>query len=436
MSLSLYARVAAILLAGLLVALGISVWLQSSERDQLLRRAETQSFSDQIVSAVQLLEATPAAQRQDARRTLARSGLQAEPVPPEAVHAGSPRGMLPEVLAQRLGSAREVRSRGTGPGGAVPGAIAQARSVDVRLEDGQWMRLTEQSPALNVTGLPTVLWLQLGLVLLLVAGVSLLAVRQATQPLQRLSAAAEALGQDLEAPPLPDAGSPEMRQAARSFNQMQMRLRHLMHERERALAAVSHDLRTPLTRLRLRSEWVDDETLRAELGKDIDAMAALIDTTLDYLREHRNQEPFQPVDIQALLESLVDDASQQGRSLTVQGQVHHAWPVRWMSLRRALQNLIDNAFKYAGDATLVVQEQADALRVGVWDHGPGIAEAELAAVVRPYYRVDKARSDPSLGVGLGLSIVSEVARAHHGRLELSNRPEGGLSAMLVLPKAE
>ncbi len=431
---SLYARVAAILLAGLLVSLGTSVWLQTSEREQLLRRADVQSFSEQIVRAVQLLEASPGWQRKTVLSTLTRSGLLAELLTPEAVHAGSPRGMLPTMLAQRLGSAREVRNRGSGQAGAGHGAGLQARSLDVQLQDGQWVRLTEQSPSPTVPSLSTPLLVQLAMVLILVAGVSLLAVRQATQPIHRLSEAAEALGQNLDAPPLPDQGSPEMRQAAHTFNQMQSRIKTLLSERERALAAVSHDLRTPLTRMRLRSEMVDDDLLREQLGADIDAMATLINTTLDYLRERQSQEPLRPVDINALLESLADDARAQGRLITLDGFAAHSWPVRLISLRRALQNLIDNAFKYAGDATLAVQESGDFLHLGVRDHGPGIAASELHQVVQPYYRVDKARTGPTVGVGLGLSIVSEVAQAHGGRLELSKPAHGGLSAMLVLPR--
>jgi signal transduction histidine kinase len=432
---SLYARVASILLAGLLVALGISVWLQTSEREQVLQRADAQSFSEQIANAVQLLEATPVTQRAAVLSALARAGLQADLLAPDAVHNGSPRGMLPTVLAQRLGSPREVRSRGAGLAGAGHGAGFQARSMDVRLQDGQWVRLTEQSPAPAAPGLSTALLLQLAMLLLLVAGVSLLAVRQATQPIQQLSAAAEALGQNLDAAPLPDQGSPEMRQAARTFNQMQSRIKSLLLERERALAAVSHDLRTPLTRLRLRSELVDDESLREQLGADIEAMANLINTTLDYLRERQTQEPVRPVNINALLESLVDDARAQGRTITLEGFAEQSWPVRLIGLRRALQNLIDNAFKYAGDATLVVHESGDWLHLGVRDHGPGIAASELTQVVQPYYRVDKARTDTAMGVGLGLSIVNEVARAHGGQLALSTPPQGGLCAMLILPRS-
>jgi len=436
MNLSLTARVAAILLAGLLVVLGISVWLQASERDQLLRRADSQSFSEQIVSAVQLLEATAPTRLADAQANLARAGLRAEPITPEAAHPKPPRGMLPELLAQRLGGAREVRSRGSGPGGIDAGGSPQARSVDVRLANGQWFRLTEQTPAAPASGLPTALWLQLGAVLLLVAGVSVLAVHLATQPLKRLATAAEALGRDLDAPPLPVAGSAEMRHAAQAFNAMQAQIRALVQERERALAAVSHDLRTPLTRLRLRCELVDDETLRAQLDKDISAMASLIDSTLGYLRERSSNEPLRALDLNALLESLADDARVQGRSVTVHGFIEDSYPGRLSSLRRALQNLIDNAFKYgATEVTLEALDDATSVRLNVSDNGPGIAPQELTKVTQPYYRPDPARSRADGSVGLGLAIASDVARQHGGRLELSNQANGGLCASLVLARA-
>jgi len=306
----------------------------------------------------------------------------------------------------------------------------------VRLQSGQWIRLTEQSPAVTVSGLPTALWLQLGVVLLVVAGVSVLAVHLATLPLKRLATAAEALGRDLDAAPLPVAGSAEMRHAAQAFNTMQSHIRSLVQERERALAAVSHDLRTPLTRLRLRCELVDDDALRAQLDKDISAMASLIDSTLGYLRERSSQEPVRPLDLNALLESLADDARVQGRPVSVQGFIHDSYPGRLSSLRRALQNLIDNAFKYgATEVTLEALDNATSVRLNVLDNGPGIAPQELDKVSQPYYRPDPARSRADGSVGLGLAIVSDVARQHGGRLELSNQANGGLCASLVLARA-
>ena len=426
----LYARIALILLISLVVSQGVSFWLQNKERTDVVQQARGQNFSEQIAAAVQLLEASTAVQRQHSVAALARSGLRAELLAADAVHPNAPRGSLPAVLAQRLGGAREVRARGNGPAGAM------ARSVDVQLADGQWVRLTEQAAKAAATpALSAALLTQLGLTLALVAGVTLLAVRQTTQPLAQLARAADRLGHNLDAAPLPETGSSEMQQAATAFNTMQTRIRALVQERERALAAVSHDLRTPLTRMRLRCELIDDDNLREQLGSDIDAMAALIDSTLAYLRGHQSQEAVRPLDLNALLASLIDDAQVQGRTVTLQGIASSFYPGRLSGLRRALQNLIDNAFKHgARNVTLTAQDDPQWLRLGVQDDGPGIAPQELTRVTEPYYRCDRARSQADGSVALGLAIVSDVARLHGGTLELANLPGGGLRATLCLPR--
>jgi len=435
LSKSLYARIALILLLGLAVSQGVSFLLQNQERTDVVQQARGQNFSEQIASAVQLLEASTPTQRQQSLAALTRSGLRAEFLSTDAVHPNPPRGSLPAILAQRLGGAREVRVKGNGPVGAsVPGAMA--RSVDVQLADGQWVRLTEQAAKAAATpALSTALLAQLGLTLALVAGVTLLAVRQTTQPLSQLALAADWLGHDLDAAPLSETGSSEMQQAAKAFNTMQTRIRALVEERERALAAVSHDLRTPLTRMRLRCELIEDDNLREQLGSDIDAMAALIDSTLAYLRGQQSQEAVRPLDLNALLACLIDDARVQGRTVTLQGIASNFYPGRLSGLRRALQNLIDNAFKHgACNVTLTVQDDHQWLRLGVQDDGPGIVPQELTRVTEPYYRCDQARSQADGSVGLGLAIVSDVARLHGGTLELANLPGGGLGATLCLPR--
>ncbi len=268
----------------------------------------------------------------------------------------------------------------------------------------------------------------------IVVAVVMLVVRQATTPLRRLAQAADNLGQNLDAPPLAEAGSTEVRTAAQAFNRMRDKLRRLIEERSHALAAVSHDLRTPLTRLRLRSELIEDERLREQMAADLDAMAQMIDATLDYLRGLRENEPIRPIDINALIQSLAEDSVASGRRVDVSGQALQAYPGRLAALRRALQNLIDNACKYGNNPRLRIADSAEALRLAVEDDGPGIPEAALLLVTEPYYRPDSARASNTGGVGLGLSIVKDVALLHGGELILANRTQGGLSATLVLPR--
>jgi signal transduction histidine kinase len=304
-----------------------------------------------------------------------------------------------------------------------------------------WLHMEERAMLLaqghaHVAGVPTRFWMHLGLTLAVVIGVALIAVRLVTRPIQRLAEAADAFGHDLESPPLEESGPTETRRAAEAFNRMQARIKRLIAERSRALAAVSHDLRTPLTRMRLRAELVDDEDLRAQIGADIDDMQAMVESTLDYLRGLRDNEAVQEIDIEALLQSLVADEQALERPVTLEAGAAAPFAGRLSVLRRALANLVDNAVKYGGAARIRVEDSADALRLTVEDCGPGIPEDALASVVEPYVRLETSRSRATGGVGLGLAIARDAARLHGGELGLRNLPGGGLAATLTLPRRE
>ena len=429
---SLFVRMALILLLGLLAAQGVSLWLQWGERATVVSQARGQNVLDRIAEAVRVLEGTAPAERSAALAGLQYGGWQVRLISEDQVSQNPPVGAMQHMLNTRLGSAREIRPAGGGNGmGMMRGN--PPRSFDVHLQDGQWVRFVG-GRELAPPALPGDLLLRLAVTLLIVIGVVLLAVRQATQPLQQLAQAADALGRDLDAPALLEVGPLETRRAAQAFNRMQARIKRLVSERSRALAAVSHDLRTPLTRLRLRAELVDDEKLRDQMGADLDAMAAMLDATLDYLRGLQSSEAVRLIDINALLASMSEDALVLGRQISVEGQALAPYSGRLSSLRRALQNLIDNAIKYAGGAQLRVQDDASELRIMVEDAGPGIAPLELARVTEPYYRLDASRNSATGGVGLGLSIAKDIALLHGGDLLLANRAQGGLCATLSLPR--
>ena len=438
---SLFARMALILLAGLLTAQSLSLWLHWSERATVVTEARGLHMADRIADAVRQLEAdaTPGYRRAIARlqaddlRITLIDAQQASPFPP--------RGQIQASIAARLGGEREIRSpggmgmvAGMGSGRGRMAQVAALRSFDLRLQDGQWIRVTATLKP-GAPALPGEFYAHLLISLGIVVAVVMLVVRQATTPLRQLAQAADNLGQNLDAPPLAEAGSTEVRTAAQAFNRMRDKLRRLIEERSRALAAVSHDLRTPLTRLRLRSELIEDERLREQMAADLDAMAQMIDATLDYLRGLRENEPVRPIDINALIQSLAEDSAALGKPVEVAGQALQAYPGRLTALRRALQNLIDNACKYGSNPRLRIADSTGTLHLVVEDDGPGIPAEALPRVTEPYYRPDSARSSHTGGVGLGLSIVKDVALLHGGELILANRTPCGLSATLVLPRA-
>lgn len=442
---SLFARMALILLTGLLVAQSISLWLHWSERATVVSQARGLHLTDRIAEVVRLLEAEPPQQRSKAMVALQTSDLRVAEIETNQIFPHAPRGQMQATLSALLGGDREIRAPGgmgmgagmggMGRGGGGPGMQQgnPLRSIDVRLNDGQWIRIVASREP-DAPALPTDFFVHLLISLLIVTGVIMIAVRQATKPLQQLAHAADAFGRDLDAPALVEAGPSETRLATQAFNRMQQRIRRLVDERSRALAAVSHDLRTPLTRLRLRAELVDDDKLRDQIAADLDAMTTMIDSTLDYLRGLQENEPTCPIDINALLQSLIDDAAVLGRQIEIEGTAHHPFNGRLSALRRALQNLIDNAIKYGHGAHLSIEDHADNLKLIVEDKGPGIPPEELTRVAEPYYRPDASRSHETGGVGLGLSIVTDIARLHGGELILANRPEGGLRATLLLPR--
>jgi len=261
-----------------------------------------------------------------------------------------------------------------------------------------------------------------------------IAARWLSHPINQLARAASELGGSLDRAPLDETCGPsEIRQASMVFNQMQERLKQQIAERNRFLAAVSHDLRTPITRLKLRAEKIATQDLQKQVQDDLNEMTAMIDATLDYLRgDGRPEEPCF-LDIAALVHSLAEDAGERGGVVTVSG---FAQPVmaQPMALQRCLNNLVENALRYGSRADIKLEDTGDKLIISIHDAGTGIPEDQLEAVFAPFYRLDQSRSRHTGGVGLGLSIARDIALKMGGSLSLKNATEGGLIATLVLPK--
>ncbi len=230
-----------------------------------------------------------------------------------------------------------------------------------------------------------------------------------------------------------EVGPIEIRQAANAFNDMQERLRRLVENRTRMLAAISHDLRTPITQLRLRAEFIEDAEEQAKTMATLEEMEAMIAATLSFAREDATAEETRIVDLTALLASICDDLADTGKAVSFDPGDTIPLECRPATLKRAVVNLIENALKYGGAARLALAASAKAIRITIDDDGPGIPTGEIANVFLPFYRVEKSRSSATGGIGLGLSIARTIVHAHGGDLMLENRPEGGLRAIIELP---
>ena len=311
------------------------------------------------------------------------------------------------------------------------GGMIYQSHVAVRLHDGVWYSLIQTSVAVGPSLHIALLTLSAGS--LVMVSLALWLVHRLVRPLRTLAFAAERFGRDVDCrEPLPEEGPEEVREAARAFNRMRERVRAAMAQHERMLASVAHDLRTPLTRLRLRVEQVRAAELRGKLLADLDALGAIMASSAELTGDVAVREAAVPTDMAAFLESMAADRQDMGQDVRFSGQCAEPFPIREKALRRCLENLLDNALRHAGGAEICLERQPDGLRIDVLDRGPGIPEAELQRVLEPFYRLDPARARHTGGCGLGLSIAGAMARLNNGDLALFNREGGGLCARLLL----
>lgn len=278
------------------------------------------------------------------------------------------------------------------------------------------------------------LFMTLGLLVLVLVIALYVTARSITRPLSNLVRAAENLGRNVRQPKLDEKGARELRDAARAFNTMQDRLQRYLDSRTRVLAAMSHDLKTPLTRLRLQVETtLDDPSIQARFNKELDEMEGMVRGALGLFRGLDDDETLAPIDIDALLATLQTEFTEMGAEVSVEGRAIEPFTGKPQALRRCLTNLVSNAVKFGVRARIVV-EDGEALVIRVRDDGPGIAPEEIERVFEPFYRVESSRNRDTGGTGLGLSIARDVAQAHGGSLVARNLPGGGLEALLVLPR--
>ncbi|GBD41585.1 Osmolarity sensor protein EnvZ [bacterium HR39] len=309
---------------------------------------------------------------------------------------------------------------------------AWAMAVSVDLGDGRWLDAVLGIPRLPPLFGPSLL---LGVAAsALVAGMAWSALRTLTRPLADLAAAAEAFGRGLPVPELGARGPEEIRRALSAFDRMRARIERLLADRQQTLAALAHDLRTPLTSLRLRAEFVDDEETRQRILEAVEEIQRLTESALALLRAEADREPPREVDLRALVESVAEDLADLGGDVEVAPGPPVRVQARLDPLRRALRNLVENAVRYGRRARIRIEADRTEVRVVIEDEGPGIPEDMLERVFEPFVRLEASRSRETGGSGLGLAIARTVARAHGGDVRLENRREGGLRAILLLPR--
>lgn len=436
---SLAVRLFLLLLGGVLAAVSTTTALAIHERERIVQSFRDQATADRVADFLHLLAALPPGERFATVRALPSGLWRIDPGDrPHAVpQPFSPTFTL--ALEEAVGTGiqiedawRVIRQDCEDDGG--PCLPKRVIGAWVRFPDGQRVHvegIRDYSPPYLPQGAQFAI--NLSLLAAFLAVMAWFAVRLVLEPLRSLSQAAEAFGRDPDHPPMDESGPSEVRQAARTFNQMRERLLTHIQERTHILAAVTHDLKTPLTRMRLRLEQCEDEPLRARLVEDVEAMRTLVAEGLELARSLDTGQAPQAVDLAALLGSLCDDAQDAGGDTRYLGPETALVAGRPEALRRVFLNLIDNALKYGGVAAVGLERAGADWLVRIKDAGNGIPERHLAEVMQPFFRLETSRSRETGGTGLGLSIAANLLAAQNGILTLHNRPEGGLEARVRLP---
>jgi signal transduction histidine kinase len=425
---TLYARLILIFFLGLVATQMLSFSLTLYERDSAAATMMVGYIDREVTSSVALLDHLPARERAQWLPRLARRSYRF------ILGPGVPRTAsdTPVSSAVTAAIATSLDDRYPTTVNAVSGNPDHLQ-VHLQLSDGSPLTIDlRPMPTIPLSG-----WLPLVLLgqLIVLGACCWLAVRIVTRPLKQLAQAADTLGPDMNATRLAENGPTEVAHAAKAFNAMQDRIATYMTERIQILAAISHDLQTPITRMRLRTDLMDDDdVLQTKFQDDLREMELLVREGVTYARTlHGAVESPRRIDPDALLNSLVGDYLDAGRSISIHGKVGATMLTRPHALRRILSNLIDNALKFSDQSELLVETVQDGrVTIAVLDRGPGIPEDELETVFQPFYRVEASRNRDSGGTGLGLAIARQLSLAMNATLSLQNRPGGGLIARLTL----
>ncbi|HTU56556.1 MAG TPA: HAMP domain-containing sensor histidine kinase [Acetobacteraceae bacterium] len=440
---SLAARTAVLLLAALVTVQVAGLSIDALDRLDLARLAQVRNISIRLSTLFRAVASAPRDDRAEALRAIALPPeMRAQILPKSPLDTAGPLPLAPEELRRALHVAMllvpmppwlrpdKFVVRGDFPRGRL--------LIGMRLPNqGGWLTVSVRVP-------PPLPWHSpgfLGAFVLMTVVAALLtvwAVRRLTEPVRTLAAAAERLGRDVNAPPLAEDGPAEVATAAAAFNTMAARIRRFVDDRTFLLTAIGHDLRTPITRLKLRAEFVEDEEQRRKILADLDELETMVAATLDFGRDATASEPVAPVDLALLCQTVIDEAGdvrpEAAERLAYSGPLHLTARARITGLKRALGNLVGNAIAYGGGARLtLVPPQSGLARIEIEDDGPGIPPTDLERVFQPFQRLEASRNRETGGSGLGLPIARNILRAHGGDVTLVNRASGGATAVVTLP---
>lgn len=448
---SLLGQLALLILGAFVAAQVMSAWLFTDERGAALRAASRVETADRTAAVARALLDAPETSAVSilaaVNSRLVRFDLDDRPlIDAEGAGQETVRGRI----LGRLENPLEVRVEDVfvPPHGHRPMPAAWMRErmlaagigpvelrISVRLAEGRWLNVRSrfERPRLQVP--PVVLGTRLLSLALLMAALWF-GIRRITGPLRRLAAAADTVGLDGAPPALPAEGPREVRALSEALARMQKRLSDMIADRTRMLVALGHDLRSPITALRVRAEMVDDEETRERMVATLDEMREMVEATLAFARGVSRDQPMEETDLSALLAEIAGEVSETGPPVAFTGSGPVVTALRRTPIRRALRNLMENAQRYGRGARVGLNRSGGAAEITIDDDGPGIPPEDLERVFDPFARLETSRSRETGGIGLGLSIARAILRAHGGDVGLSNRQGGGLRATVTLPLAD
>lgn len=381
------------------------------QTDRIDQRAETRAaLIQKITNVIYMIEATPPKNRNNALSAL-----------------GDP--YIKVTLTQKPSSSSQYNQGSYWKIIHTLENDSHAYFISIQLKNGSWLNIkaTLYTPLV----LNNLLFIAIELIIFGSILVAFFSINRFIMPLKKIKLSAEQLGIDLATNPFDVYGPQVVRETFVALNQMQNRIMQLVHNRTQMLASISHDLRTPIARAQLRAQFMEDSKYKTQLLNDLDEMEHMISETLSFAREDSNKEAMKKIDLVSLLQSICDDAADMGHTIDFHPSVHRiAFLGRPIALKRAFTNVVNNAIRYAGNATVTIDQRIKSISIVIEDDGPGIPEAELEKVFEPFYRSEHSRSRDTGGVGLGLSVTRDIIFAHHGKIKLGNKEKRGLRVLI------